>query len=767
MAASSGGGGVKVDPSDFHEENQRATRWPDAGIFTLLLGVLVFACFPDVLLGIKTFFYRDYAIFGYPLAAYHRESFWRGEIPQWNPYNDFGLPFLAQWNTLAVYPLSFIYLLLPMPWALSAFCLAHFFLAGLGAYFLARQWTGQATAAAVCGTAFVFNGLALSCLKWPNNIAAWALIPWVVLAVEFAWQQGGRWLLMAAWVGAIQMLSGAPELILFTWMILLGLWAAQASGRRVSPKTFGRFAGMVVLVAGLSAIQLLPFLALLRASQRVESMGPSYWSMPPWGWANLVLPLFRSVPSHEGVYAQYQQYWISSYYPGIGALLLAVSGLLAGGRRRVLFLGIVTAAGLLLAFGENGLIYSIQFLPIATWMRFPIKFVALAQFGLVALAGYGWLSWEQQTIRMTRRQWLVISAAWLGLLWIIVAIGCANPLPLEQFSAAAQKRALLENGVRQTVFLLLFLSTLWLIRFNRGRRTARFLRVAFCVLLAFDGFTHARLNPLVEPWVLHHSSKELPVLNLEPKPAPAHGRAFLRGEAETTLDHLMFTNSIEDVLYSRKSLFADINLIDRVPKADGFFSLYLRPQAAIQSILYNNRHVEFPRLLDFLSISHSTAPGRLIDWELRQSYYPVITGGQKPIFATKDETIRGLTAPEFDSAKTVFLPREIDAAVDVTNAARVVIQPPRFSEHHIDFTIQADQPAIVVVAQTFYSAWKARLDGRSIPIWQANLAFQAIQVPPGKHQIQFIYRDPAFLIGSSLSALFLLGTMVSFAFSRR
>ena len=56
-----------------------------------------------------------------------RESFWRGEMPLWNPYNNCGLPFLAQWNTLALYPGSLFYLLLPLSWALGVFCLLHLF----------------------------------------------------------------------------------------------------------------------------------------------------------------------------------------------------------------------------------------------------------------------------------------------------------------------------------------------------------------------------------------------------------------------------------------------------------------------------------------------------------------------------------------------------------------------------------------------------------------------------------------------------------------
>src|ERR1041385_165597 len=167
--------------------------------FALLLLALVALQYPDVVLGLKTFFFRDYGFFGYPLAAYHRESFWRGEIPLWNPYNNAGLPFLAQWNTMVLYPGSLIYLLLPLPWSLGIFCLAHQYFAGLGMYFLGRastnaggarlrpslcahgaeSRTGSAGASphqnlggAVAAIAFAFGGMLLCSLKWPNNIAA-------------------------------------------------------------------------------------------------------------------------------------------------------------------------------------------------------------------------------------------------------------------------------------------------------------------------------------------------------------------------------------------------------------------------------------------------------------------------------------------------------------------------------------------------------------------------------------------------------------------
>src|SRR5947207_2181206 len=199
-------------------------EWLRPRRFALLLLVLVLAAFPDVILYAKTFHFRDYALFGYPLAHYHREAFWRGEIPLWNPLNNCGIPYLAQWNTMVLYPFSVIYLLLPLPLSLGWFCLFHLFWAGLGMYFLAFRWTSDDVAAGLAGISFGFSGLALSFLIWPHTIAAFGWMPWFLWLSEEAWNRGGAEIGKAGLVGAMQMLTGAPELILLTWVIGGAIW---------------------------------------------------------------------------------------------------------------------------------------------------------------------------------------------------------------------------------------------------------------------------------------------------------------------------------------------------------------------------------------------------------------------------------------------------------------------------------------------------------------------------------------------------------------
>jgi len=312
------------------------------GWFALLLVTMVCVAYPDVVLGTHTFFYRDYAQFGYPLAAHLKQSLLHGEIPLWNPLNNSGLPFLAQWNTMALYPPCLFYVLLPLPWALGVFNLLHLILGGLGMYFLARRWTGNATGAACAGVAFAFSGLSLHCLMWPNNMAALGWMPWVVWQVERAWSRGGTAVITAGVVSALQVLAGAPEILIFTWLIVAAMFAGGVWRSRGSrPRLVRRIGVIALLTTGLTAAQMFPFLDLALHSNRNRDFGGDTWAMPAWGWANLIVPMFRCTPSRLGVFSQDDQQWTSSYYSGIGVVAFALVALWAVRRPAVWFIGYV------------------------------------------------------------------------------------------------------------------------------------------------------------------------------------------------------------------------------------------------------------------------------------------------------------------------------------------------------------------------------------------------------------------------------------------
>jgi hypothetical protein len=73
--------------------------------------------------------------------------------------------------------------------------------------------------------------------------------------------------------------------------------------------------------------------------------------------------------------------------------------------------------------------------------------------------------------------------------------------------------------------------------------------------------------------------------------------------------------------------------------------------------------------------------------------------------------------------------------------------------------VRAEAPALLVEADNWYPAWKARVDGLEAPVLRANHTLRAVPIPPGDHEVE-IYYDADSLRGSMLVSLFSLLVLV-------
>jgi hypothetical protein len=727
--------------------------------FAVFLAITIAALFANVLFGGETFYYHDYGGFGYPLAKFHRERFWLGELPLWNPLNSCGIPFLAQWNTLTLYPLSLIYLLLPLPWSLSFFCLVHLFIAGMGMYFLARHWTESPFAASVAGTGFALNGLTLHCLIWPNNIAGLAWMPWVLLALSCAWKKGGRSVIVAGVIAGIQLLTGAPEVIICTWVIAGGalLLHAQA-GEGLWRTSVRRSIVIVAIASGLAAAQLLPFLKLLAHSDRSSTYGASSWSMPIWGWINLVFPLFRTFKDPTGVPFQENQSWTASYYPGVVILLL---GALASSRMRpraaVLF-GSIALIGLVLGLGDGGYVYAwlYKLFPVIGFIRFPIKYTFLASFALPVLAAWGTSNLEHSstmTVKSDRRailSWAVIASA----------IGGALAFTLYRPHGDWSREELLWNAGSRIVLLSL---ALWIVLLFRGDPRPKWFAAAQAALLSLivlDGWTHMpNQNPGVTPAAYEGG---LVANFIDAETANGRYRAFAAKTVNEFLRYWSVTNGFQQYIGCRAGLMSNCNLVDDVPTSDGFYSMYIFEQRQIWCKLFYVPLPDFPApLADFVGIRQIST--NLFEWKIRPSALPLVTAGVKPIFTQRTNILRQISQPEFDPGKVVYLPLEVEPDLSATHGTGAVRTISR-SANRITVELEPGSETnavLLTVAESYYDGWRAFAGGQRLKLWRANHAFMATEVPAGAQRVELVYTDDRFKWGMVISGSTAIGCIVA------
>ena len=735
--------------------NERDDGWLKPRWFALLLALLTLTAYPQILFGSQSFVYRDFGFFAYPIAFHWRESFWHGEIPLWNPLSNCGMPFLAEWNTQVLYPPALFYLLFPLSWSLSTFCVLHLFLGGLGMFYLARAWTNHPFAAAFAGLVFAFNGLMLNSLMWPAFVPGLAWMPWVVWLTERAWREGGRTMILAALAGSLQMLSGAAEAVLLTW-VLLGALALRDLVRGELPrkKLVWRAVAVVLLISGLSAAQLFPFLDLLHNSHRQGWAGSTQWPMPKTGWLNFLVPLLHC-GLQQGVFVQNNQYWTSSYYVGVSTVALGLAGLWRRNSRAWLLAALAVFC-LILALGDGTPVYPwlCQHFHFLGLMRYPIKFVILPVFVLPLLAAGGLAKKpEHPGATPSKRDWSG-GLIWLSLTFVILGILWLNR---PQSASDPNDTAALISGLIRILFFTAILGGLFLAGKIADRKQRSALQLFLLVLVWFDLFQQ---EP--QPQTVNRSvyAENLP----RALAAPQFGgsRVVVPDTVRDRLVKSYFPDATQDFVSHRLALFLNCNLLDDVPKCDAFFPLYLSHYANVYAWGFSDP------LLDFMGVSQVVGiESESLAWQPRKSFMPLLTGGQVPVFTNELGTLSAVVSTNFAPRRTVYLPLEARNHIMTTNPALVTILAANYSAQKIGAKVSADGPAMMVIAQTYYHPWRAYVDDQPTALWRANYTFQALEVPAGVHEVKLVYEDYLFYLGAFLSLTTLAGCLVALCLNRR
>jgi hypothetical protein len=513
-----------------------------------------------------------------------------------------------------------------------------------------------------------------------------------------------------------------------------------------------RFPIVVVLVIALTAVQLLPFLDLVAHSQRESGYADLRWSMPGWGWANFLVPMAFGGTWDMGVFFQYGQNWTSSYYLGIGALWLALLALWKARDRLVRLLGMMTVAAVIFALGENTPVLPAvrKIIPQLSFITYPIKYVLLAVFAAPLLAAFALTN-----LQAIKKRIAVIGTILFLLIAAILFWAWRFPFPTDDV------RATLLNGLSRTEFLFLTGGVLLLLLRKNNSAVAKFSPLLLILVAWLDVLTHEPTqNPTVQPNI-YEPDMARDTLKMNPQPAFGETRAMMTPAAFFKTLRFAASDPGKNYLVNRLAYFADCNLLDGVPKTDGFLSLTPREADEVNTLLYGSTNADFPRLEDFMGVSQASDPEKIYQWHPRKTFLPLVTAGQRPVFLDDAKALQAMAQNNFDGSKIVFLPPEEKEFVTVTNQTGAKILNSKFTDQTVDIEVEAAEPSLVVIAQTYYHDWQARIDidGRQLPLLRANVAFQAVQIPAGRHKIHLSYEDRAFQTGARISITAWLGCL--------
>lgn len=334
-----------------------------------------------------TFFnHGDLYAYHAPLRSLTAAALIEGRLPFWDPYIFLGVPHAANSQVALFYPPALLAAVLPVVSALTWDHILHILWAGAGVFLLSRSQGLDRIGSAILASAYALSPFLVYRVTAgiPTLLGALSWVPWVWMA----WLSGAAGLLAACW--ALQLLSGHAQFLLIN-LVAMSLWSLCRDGRRV---LLARMAREGVIALALTAIQWVPTAQYIGLSVRSDWGGDlsGAYSLPPgalWTWLSpgaLGTPLSGDWLDATSVF-----YETCGGFIGIFALGLSVWGA-ARGRRRAPALALAVA-GVLLALGPRGpILRSLLSFAVLSYLRTPSRWLFLAVWAAVLLAGAGWAS---------------------------------------------------------------------------------------------------------------------------------------------------------------------------------------------------------------------------------------------------------------------------------------------------------------------------------------------------------------------------------------
>jgi hypothetical protein len=604
-----------------------------------------------------------------------------------DPYEMCGNTLAASMQPAAFSPFTWIALLLPAAVSFTYTATIAFFIAGLGAFLLARELGGGELASSFAAIGWMFSAQLALTILWPLGFA-WAFLPLVLVAA----QRGSIALLTIVLV--LQILAGHPETTLH--VVAIGFVYALVKRK---PLQFA-IAGILALLV--CAIALLPFFEASRSSGEYKIRTQIYAKEPlrlpgtkvrdalvgdlfPFARGGVHFPLERS----DG-----------------GSILLAigVAAIVAVRKREIVFF----LALLLIAFlaGINGW-------PVAQLLhRLPLfdsafndRLAAAVPFALAMLAVFAIQQWPKRAMVTT----MIVVA-------IVMAIGAAR-WPLDKQRMIAELAPLVvaigvvafvrkEIAAPALVALLLIQRTI-----ADGSMIPTLPReIAYPHLALFDGMDRsARIAPF--------------------------GNAMLPNTPALY--------ALEDVRGNAPMTFAPYGelLPFFTSRPDGWFlqvTDLTRPILSMMNVRYSVQDVATPIPLGWRDLKTDIYT-RLIENErvLPRAFVParVVMGSANELAEManeKDFAQRGWISPHEPGERE-------------NGPGRVKMTK------EFDFTASMERDGFVIISQTAIPGWRAFLDGRRVKLLRGNHAFLAVYVPAGEHRLHLRYLPDSFVVGRAIS----------------
>ena len=716
----------------------------------------------------------------------------RGEFPLWEPWSFSGMPTAEAFTFIShlYFPATILNLLF-IKGILAQ--LLHLLFAGIGGYILLRSLNLSYYSSILGGCAFMITPFMVTMIIFGHGsqMMTAAYIPWImcltirVLQRPILFNVG----LLAIFMG-LQLQRAHVQIAYYTWMLagsyvlftLVSTYKVPEE-RNTSIYGFGGFAIAALLGIGIALVIYLPSLEYTPFSIRGGGVsgGADYNYATSWSFSPKELLTFI-IPSAMGFGGQ--TYWgnmpFTDYpnYMGIVILVLAAIGFAHRRDPLMWFLLGTSILAIFISFGKNlSIIYDLfySFFPFFNKFRIPAMILILVQFNISVMAAIG-LNYLLTLHKQVIPRWFWTCSGVLVSFLLILTLGQSF---LQQFVSSGftpprtqDLRAIQAiNALRWDIWLkdawimvLILAAFFWLIWAFINQKIAK---NGFAIAVTLLALTDIAIvdRKIIQPDKQSGRASQLISSSIIDK--------YFQHDQITKI----MTDDSEKLfrIYPAGSLFSETRFrafgLESVggyhPAKLKIYNDFLQstnnagtlPLMRMLNVKYliSPQPINFPGLIQIRQGKMKTGRGNL-----PVTLYELDDFQPRAWFVENVEVHTGknlpwgtFTAQSFDPGRTAFISQtDIGSNRSFTLGSVTDIQ---YSLHELTVKTKSTAEGFLVISEVYYPLrWKAKIDGKEVKYFETNGVIRGLIVPPGNHEVKFIYDRSSFRKGIIISTVVFL-----------
>jgi hypothetical protein len=737
-------------------------------------------------------FYTDPIGEHYPWKVLLAEMIEKREFPLWNPYNLYGVPYLASSTPQAFDPTNVLFGIGDSRLAYDLSILLKIWLSGLTMLLLLRHYRISRLSATVAAISYMLNGAYIGNYHAGWMTGAWTWVPLTVLYLEKSRDENPwRNLLLAGIFLGLAHLGGNIQISLQVFL-LLGLWglASVVYDKSKKQKQLQRWLplatvfGAAIVSLAIAAVQLVPTAEMLaHVAPRRDHSWMGWLQDWPKHLVRLPFIIALAIPNFIGHHSIFSPVLATGAkwsdfvygYAGLAPLVFAIIAAFFrndANARRWRFV----AVGALFTVFLTPLVVVLYFRALIVWC---FAIAVLAGLGLDYLA-----SRTTQVMLLLQRLQRMLTAAAVFFILAVATLSAFIAWKGRDYLPIA--RQYVESRVRSNNPAFGFNAEFYLRKveatfdYYQLSNFALWVPIGLMMVLAVSIYWYRRrvlgvgafkalALILVALDLSFFAASYVPVVSLEKFPHYPATPAIKFLQADSSLFRFMpaAQEGIDPPVFHFES-----NILPGLQSTSGCGSLNcFRTVKFIESFEESDPGpdpIKYPQVAALSNSKYLLTKSK----SLPEPPYRLVYSGEINVYEnletmpraylvdrfhvmSAEEILRAIKENRLDYKHEVLLEERPEFSSQALPEAGPVGEAwmERYSPNRVVVKTRANRETLLVLSDTNYPGWRATINGEDTKILRANYLFRAVAVPAGKSVVEFRYFPVSFQVGLAISFL--------------